>query len=186
MSSQSKSYAVQANVLWQKQPKANAELFALTYGALIGELLRDLEQPDLIQEELDKMGYSMGCRSVEELLAKTELKCATFDETAEAMKMAFRMFFGISADSKIAKDGEYTIYFTDNPLTLFVELPDHLQELQYNQLLAGWCRGMLESLQFDCACSIISDILKGDSVTTVQIRLNQVLQDGAGEEYQEE
>jgi Transport protein particle (TRAPP) component len=58
------------NALWQKQPKANAELFALTYGAMVGELIRDLEKTDKIQDELDRMGHSMGIRCVEEFLAK--------------------------------------------------------------------------------------------------------------------
>ena len=31
------------HILWSKVPKANAELFALTYGALVTELIRDYD-----------------------------------------------------------------------------------------------------------------------------------------------
>jgi hypothetical protein len=71
----------QANALWAKQPKANAELFALSYGALVGELIRDVETTDKIQMELDRMGHSMGIRCIEEFLAKggmDVIKCQSF------------------------------------------------------------------------------------------------------------
>jgi len=224
-----KSNAI-GNVLWNKQPKANAELFALTYGALMGELLRDLEKPDLICAELDRMGHSMGIRSVEEFLAKaggaSDIPLpaigGTFAETPQVLKMALRMFFGIAADSRwkdaagtggtggattaasvagpggdgtaagVSGGGDsskttYALLFTENPLTLFVELPEELSDtLEYNQLLAGWCRGVLELLQFDCTCKISQSVLAGDGVNEITVTLNQVLQEGAGEDYQEE
>lgn len=39
----SKSQAAAGQALWAKMPKANAELFALTYGSLVTELVRDCE-----------------------------------------------------------------------------------------------------------------------------------------------
>jgi len=193
-----KSAAI-GNMLWSKQPKANAEFFALTYGALIGELLRDVESPDLVKSELDRMGYSIGCRCIEEFLAKTAATSETpvsvgggnFQETPEILKMALRMFFGINADCKWNQKSEsqpggadntsgaptggsgnvdsssttsFSLFFSENPFTLFVELPDDLADtnLQYNQLLAGWCRGVLELLQFECECGtlILFSVLK--------------------------
>lgn len=218
--SAAKSTAI-GNVLWQKQPKANAELFALTYGALVGELLRDLERSDAISSELDRMGHSMGIRSIEEFLAKIALSDTpihvgnAFTETPETIRMALRMFFGINADCRwkennanasaaAAGDGAaaaeassgggggrstYSLFFTENPLTLFVELPEDVsveETLEYNQLLAGWCRGVLEMLQFDCTCKIQQSILQGDTINEISITLNQILQEGAGEDYQEE
>lgn len=196
--SSSKSAAVQANVLWQKQPKANAELFALTYGALMRELLNDLEKPELIVAELDRIGHSMGMRCMEEFLAKANETTNNFEETPELLKMALRMFFGIAADSRWKQDETsdttcYGVFFSENPLTLFVELPeDHMngeeegKPLEYNQLLAGWCRGVLELLQMECKVVIAQSVLNGDSVNEIRIQLQQVLQEGAGEDYQEE
>ena len=57
--------------LWAKTPKANAELFALTYGSLVTEVVRDADgSVDAINEQLEKIGYSIGIRSVDEFLAK--------------------------------------------------------------------------------------------------------------------
>jgi len=53
----SSSAAQQATLLWQKQAKCNAEFFALTYGSLVAELLRDLEDAPQIQAALDRMGH---------------------------------------------------------------------------------------------------------------------------------
>ncbi|GKY97817.1 hypothetical protein MPSEU_000739800 [Mayamaea pseudoterrestris] len=181
---------MQANVLWQKQPKANAELFALTYGALVSELLRDLEKPNLVQEELEKMGVSMGLRAMEEFLAKnssTTIPRSFGEGTAEAIVTALKMFLGMSCEAKWKEPNKsFLIQFVENPFTIFVEPPEEFIDLEYNQLLAGMCRGMLEVLQLDCAASVTQSILKGDEYYELTIELNQVLQEGAGDEYGEE
>jgi trafficking protein particle complex subunit 3 len=181
---------MQANVLWQKQPKANAELFALTYGALVGELLRDLEKPALVQEELEKMGVSMGLRAMEEFLAKSSQASMprVFGEgAAEALVVALKMFLGMSCEAKWKEQGQsFVIHFVENPFTIFVEPPEEYLDLEYNQLIAGMCRGMLEVLQLDCNASVSKSMLKGDELYELTIELNQVLQEGAGEEYGEE
>lgn len=183
--------AIAGNVLWQKTPKANAEFFALTYGALVAELVRDVEQPALIAGELDTMGHSMGMRAMEEFLAKTDTRCSSFETSPDVMTKALKMFLGISADARWKSAGDnqsktYGLQFTDNPLTLFVELPDEYADLEYNQLLAGFCRGLLEMLQFDCSTAIAQSMLAGDTINEITVSLNQVLEDGAGEDYQEE
>ena len=182
-----KSSAVQGNALWAKQPKANAELFALTYGSLVGELIRDLEKTEKIQEELDRMGHSMGIRCIEEFLAKSDkVKCQNFLESADLMKMALKMFLGITVDTVERSDHAYNISLPENPLAIFVELPEDRMDLEYSQLLCGLVRGMLEMLQFDVECRMVQSQLKGDDTNEISVRLNQILQDGAGEEYQEE
>ena len=174
-----------ANSLWQKQPKANAELFALTYGALVGELVRDLENHEAIQNELDKMGHSIGIRCIEEFLAKSETHCQTFAESADLIKMAFKMYLGVLPETMV---GEKTFHLTfyENPLALFVELPEEYRDLEYNQLLVGMVRGMMEMLSFRVSCSMALSQLKGDETNEMSVVLEQVLQQGAGEDYQEE
>jgi trafficking protein particle complex subunit 3 len=139
-------------ILWQKQSKCNAEFFALTYGSLIAELLRDIEDPILITNELDRMGHSIGIRCIEEVLAKisslsiqqqqqiaaqqqqslptsssiTTGSYKTFLETSDLIQTTFRMFLGITSEAKVMSDTSYTISFTDNPLAIFVELPPSL------------------------------------------------------------
>jgi Transport protein particle (TRAPP) component len=296
-----------ANVFWSKQPKANAELFALTYGSLVAELVKDYDYDvQKIQDELDRMGHSIGIRCIEEVLAKSATAslfapsastligggiavvanagvggtsaidgtsvdisssvansgtgaagivtgtgtvasggtssnspltgpvvlsstAQTFYESADLVKIAFRMFFGIVVDCSIVvidpsitkqqqltSSGTnmnsssislaYSIKFYDNPLTIFVELPEEFRSssssgLEYSQLLAGMVRGMLEMLQLDCNCYFASSVLNNNfhnntntsSITTtpvdyneIRVELKQILQDGAGDEYHEE
>ena len=84
--------------LWNKVPKANAELFALTYGAMVTEVIRDADENlATVNETLEKIGYSIGIRCVDEFLAKSNAPyCKSLTETAEVLgKTAFRMFLGI-------------------------------------------------------------------------------------------
>jgi trafficking protein particle complex subunit 3 len=191
-------------LLWQKQPKCNAEFFALTYGALVAELLRDIEDPVTINMELDRMGHSIGVRCIEEVLAKISsiqassllYSTKSFPETSEIVQTALRMFLGIPTESKIFSDTSYTISFSDNPLAVFVELPSALgghandtskePSLEYSQLLVGMIRGMLEMLQYDVSCQFASTVLAGGETNEILLELNQVLQEGAGEDYHEE
>lgn len=192
-SASGKSITTQANILWQKQPKANAEFFALTYGALVAELVRDLETTSAIQQELDRMGHSIGVRCIEEVLAKSpdlRVSSSNFTDTHDVVKLAFRMFFGLTVDIIAGggdEDRQFTVRFYENPLTIFVELPEDRKDLEYSQLFAGMLRGMLEMLQFDCDCKILTTSLQsGKDVNEIAISLRQVLQEGAGEDYQEE
>jgi len=128
----------------------------------------------------------MGVRCVEEVLAKADnLPTGTFAETSELVKTALRMFLGISSDCTQKSDTAYTIQFNDNPLAVFVELPASV-DLEYSQLLAGMVRGMLEMLQFEVSSKIVQTVLRGGDTNEIRVELKQILQEGAGEDYQEE
>ena len=189
------------NALWNRVPKANAELFALTYGALVTEVLRDYgDDIGAVNEQLDKMGHSMGVRCVDEYLAKLSTAappCSNFMDTAEVLaKSAFKMFLGITADVVVHNDTiqedasehagaggpgtsspAYSLILTDNPLAIFVELPDAYLEppndmtggsskpqLEYNSLYCGLIRGALEMLNMRVDCTFVRSTLRGDDV----------------------
>ncbi|KAJ0044851.1 hypothetical protein Pint_04247 [Pistacia integerrima] len=64
--------------------RVNAELFTLTYGATVRQLLTDLEEVEEVNKQLDQMGYNMGIRLIDEFLAKSNVsRCVDFKETAE-------------------------------------------------------------------------------------------------------
>ena len=46
---------------WKGMEKMNSELFTLTYGALVAQLLRDYEDVDAVNAQLDKMGFVLIC-----------------------------------------------------------------------------------------------------------------------------
>ena len=66
--------------------KVNAELVTLTYGTIVAQLCKDYESDYVeVNKQLDKMGYNIGLRLIEDYLAKsnTMKRCANFRETAE-------------------------------------------------------------------------------------------------------
>ncbi|KAF7838063.1 trafficking protein particle complex subunit 3-like [Senna tora] len=64
----------------------NAELFTLTYGAIVRQLLTDLEEVDEVNKQLDQMDYNIGIRFIDEFLAKSNVsRCIDFKETAEVI-----------------------------------------------------------------------------------------------------
>ncbi|KAL7543168.1 hypothetical protein ACHAXR_012861 [Thalassiosira sp. AJA248-18] len=201
----SKSQAAQAGqALWSKMPKANAELFALTYGSLVTELVRDYEDPIEVNAQLDRIGHSIGVRCVDEFLSKADVagmglatQCQNLRDTAEVVsKIGFKMFLGIQAEvGGFSHDQRsFSIYLQDNPLSTFVELPpgdeqsggDDLRKLKYSNLYCGVIRGALEQVNLKVECSIVRDTLKGDELNEIRVNLKEVLADGAGDDYKEE
>lgn len=92
-------------------------------------------------------GYNIGLRLIEDFLAKTNAgRCHDMKETAEKIQTAFKMYLGISpsvANWSAAND-EFSLLIDNNPLTEYVELPDHLSNLKYSNVLSGIIRGALE------------------------------------------
>mmetsp|Transcript_11069 Transcript_11069/g.20481 ORF Transcript_11069/g.20481 Transcript_11069/m.20481 type:complete len:189 (+) Transcript_11069:94-660(+) len=176
--------------LWAKIPKANAELFALTYGALVTEVMRDADgNAHEVNEQLEKIGYSIGIRSVDEFLAKSNAPyCKSLEDTAQVVgKTAFRMFLGINCDVQQHSPTNFSLILQENPLSLFVELPENYKEtLQYTILYCGVIRGAMEMLNYKVECSLVKSTLRGDDVDEIKVDLKQVLQDGAGDDYKEE
>lgn len=66
------------------QTMQNAELFALTYGSLVVQLVQDYEDYNTVNSQLEKMGYNIGCRLIEDFLARSNLgRCNDFREVGE-------------------------------------------------------------------------------------------------------
>jgi len=160
---------------WQRMPKVNAELFSLTYGSLVTQVIKDYEEVDKINIQLEKMGHNIGVRLIDELLAKSGLGSGspcTFRETADIIaKVAFKMFLNINADvmNWEANDAAFTIAFGDSPLAEFVQLPAHLQDLKYLNIICGVIRGALEMVQTEVDVTFTRDILCGDQRNEIRV-----------------
>lgn len=157
----------------------------LTYGSIVAQLVADFDHDYAkVNKQLDKMGYNIGLRLIEELLAKTGLpRCQNFRDTAEAVaKVGFKMFMNItptisnwSVDSK-----QFSLVFTENPLAEFVELPDkpNARDLWYSNIYAGVIRGALEMVQLQVEAEFVSDAVQDPSLPTeIRVRLVKVLED---------
>lgn len=63
----------------------NAELVTLTYGTIVAQLCTDYDHDYAqVNQQLDKMGYNIGMRLIEDFLAKSNTgRCSSFRDTAE-------------------------------------------------------------------------------------------------------
>jgi hypothetical protein len=58
----------------------------MTYGALVVQLIQDYEDYAEVNKQLEKMGYNIGTRLIEDFLARSNLgRCTDFRETAEVI-----------------------------------------------------------------------------------------------------
>jgi len=170
--------------------QVNAELFTLTYGAIVAQIVRDYEDPKEVNAQLEAMGYNMGVRIVDDFCAKSRvMKCKSFRDSMETLsKDALRMYLGVQGVvENWSPDGrECSLRLPDNPLADFVELPQGYSELRYSNILCGVIRGSLEMLSMRTECFFASDQLHGDEATVIRIALREVLGEGAGASYKEE
>lgn len=160
--------------------KVNAELFTLTYGALVTRLLKDYENIDDVNKQLERMGYNIGVRLIEDFLARTSTgRCFDFRDTAEKIQTAFRTYLGVvpQITNWSSAADEFSLIFDTNPLTEFVELPDNYSNLKYSNILAGVLRGACEMVQMEVSSWFVQDQLKGDSVTELRIKFVKKLED---------
>lgn len=136
----------------------------LTYGTIVAQLCRDLVLPNTSQktdyaavnQELDRMGYNIGLRLVEDFLAKSNTgTCSNLRETAEIIsKVGFKIFMNITPTvTNWSQDNKaFSLIFEENPLSDFVELPDDgraQDELWFSNILCGVLRGALEMVGHD-------------------------------------
>ncbi|KAG8506901.1 Trafficking protein particle complex subunit 3 [Galemys pyrenaicus] len=158
----------------------SSELFTLTYGALVTQLCKDYENDEDVNKQLDKMGYNIGVRLIEDFLARSNVgRCHDFRETADVIaKVAFKMYLGItpSITNWSPAGDEFSLILENNPLVDFVELPDNHSSLIYSNLLCG--------VQMAVEAKFVQDTLKGDGVTEIRMRFIRRIEDNlpAGEE----
>ncbi|RDD38393.1 Trafficking protein particle complex subunit 3 [Trichoplax sp. H2] len=161
--------------------KFSSEVFALTYGALVAQLLKDYENDDDVNKQLDKMGYSMGVRMIEDFLARNNIgRCHDFRDTADIIaKNGFKTFLGITPNvTNWSTDGkEFSLILDNNPLTEFVELPENHTSLSFSNILCGALRGALEMVQMEVEVWFVQDSLKGDDTTEIRLKFIKKLED---------
>lgn len=169
------------------QKKVNSELLTLTYGALVSQMLRDFENVEDVNKQLERLGYNMGMRLIEDFLARSlSGRCLDMKDTADKIQQAFRIYLNIQP--AISNWGssldEFSLIFDNNPLTEFVELPPDALNLRYTGILCGCIRGALEMVQLEVQCWFAQDQLKGDPTTEIRIKFIRRLEDAipAGED----
>jgi len=160
--------------------KVSGELFSLTYGALVSQILKDYHNVEDVNKQLEKMGYNIGVRIIEDFLARTkEGRCTDFRDTAEKVQAGFKMYLNVSptVTSWSSANDEFSLVFEANPLGEFVELPDNYNALKYSNILCGAIRGALEMVHLEVGAWFAQDSLKGDNVTEVRVKFIRKIED---------
>jgi len=176
-----KNYAKLGEAAYKDVEKINSELFTLTYGAIVTQLMKDYEDVEAVNGQLEKMGHNIGVRIIEEFLARSGLgRCTDFRETAEVLtKVGFKMFLGITAQVQNfdAAKNEFSLILDENPLAEFVELPDNCGNLWYSNVLCGVIKGALEMVQMKVEAKFVKDSLRGDDSTEIKVTFISIIEE---------
>lgn len=158
------------------------DLFSLTYGSVISQLINDCDCVDEVNKQLESMGYNIGLRLVEDFLAKSSsTRCRDLKDIADKIQHAFQIYLSVmpKVDNWSPNNDEFSIILQKNPLTEFVELPDTMQNMNYLNILPGVIRGALEMISVPVRVYIKSDQLKGDDET--EIRIEKIANSGTSQ-----
>ena len=144
------------------------------------QLLADYEDPLEVNTELEKIGYNIGTRLIDDFLSKTSItKCTSFHDTSELIAyVGFRMFLNVQAlVGNWSNDRKtFSLVFEHNPLSEFVELPKKWKEtLWYSNVLCGVVRGAVEMVNMKVECWFVRDMLRGDDMNEIRVSLKEVL-----------
>ena len=90
--------------IFAKSSKVSTELVAMTYGAFVTKILRENQHKpiDEVNTQLEKMGYNIGIRTIDEFFAKSppnRALCRSFRETLDVIaREGFKMFLGVQGE----------------------------------------------------------------------------------------
>jgi len=138
-------------------------------------MLRDFENAEDVNKQLERIGYNMGMRLIEDFLARTSApRCLEMRETADRVQQAFRIYLNIqpTISNWSAASDEFSLLFDSNPLTEFVELPPDLTNLRYSAILSGCIRGALEMVQLEVQCWFVQASLVEYSLLLISLLAN--------------
>uniref|UniRef100_A0A914BYR9 Trafficking protein particle complex subunit n=1 Tax=Acrobeloides nanus TaxID=290746 RepID=A0A914BYR9_9BILA len=164
----------------------SGELFTLTYGALVVDLLRDLESPEEVNRQLDKIGYNIGLRIADDFLSKNVNigRCTDMHQVADIIsKNALKTYLGITAQvtSWSANGDEFSLVLESNPLVEFVEIPPELSKLCYSQVICGAIRGSMEALHMEVSAALVTD----PNPTEIRVKFIRVLHESIPAGYED-
>lgn len=147
-------------------------------------LLKDIEDLKEINAKIDQIGYNIGLRLIDDVIDNLNTDTRGDHERTpqqlmeELIRICLLNYLRITGiDIKLTAEKEYSILFSENPLNLYVELPEKYKDLIYSNIICGILRGMLEVANFKVECSLENDMLKGSRNYEIKLKLIEVMEE---------
>ncbi|PWU89888.1 putative trafficking protein particle complex subunit 3 [Trypanosoma cruzi] len=177
MSAGALNFSNEGEKAFESGDKVSAEFFAITYGALVQQMVADLvqeEDVEVVNQQLDAMGRRIGSRLIEEYSVRSGVPaCRTFAQAADAVALVgLHMFLNVTATVEPLREvgtDAFSIKFAENPLALFVELPEGplRERLWYSNVICGVVVGALGMVGFLAEATFARDMLRGDAINEI-------------------
>ena len=134
---------------------------------------------DEINRKTEEIGYNMGKRLLDDIIDDLKDK---YDPSNSKMmeiliKQLLQNYLGILPEIKQISEKEYHILFVKNPISFYVELPEHLNALCYSNIICGIIRGMLEVAGYEVTCEFVKDTVKDDDVNDIKLTFVKIIEE---------
>ena len=149
------------------------------YGTLLVRLTKDIKDINELNTKIELIGYDIGKRLVDDLIDDIQ-RVDHSDQNKLMEKLIFQLaqyYLGIIGNYNQTGENEFHLKFPENPISLYVELPDSLEGLCYSNIICGIMRGMLEITGFEVKCELIKDKMKGDDINDIKITLVKYIEE---------
>ena len=155
------------------------ELLTFMYGTLLVRLTKDIKDINELNKKIELIGYDIGKRLVDDLIDDFQ-RVDQSDQNKLMEKLICQLaqhYLGIIGNYNQVGENEFHLKFNQNPISLYVELPESLEGLCYSNIICGIMRGMLEITGFEVKCEFIKDKMKGDDINDIKITLIKYIEE---------
>ena len=155
------------------------ELLTFMYGTLLVRLTKDIKDINELNKKIELIGYDIGKRLVDDLIDDFQ-RVDQSDQNKLMEKLICQLaqhYLGIIGNYNQVGENEFHLKFNQNPISLYVELPESLEGLCYSNIICGIMRGMLEITGFEVKCELIKDKMKGDDINDIKISLVKYIEE---------
>ena len=155
------------------------ELLTFMYGTLLVRLTKDIKDINELNKKIELIGYDIGKRLVDDLIDDFQ-RVDQSDQNKlmeELICQLAQHYLGIIGNYNQVGENEFHLKFNQNPISLYVELPESLEGLCYSNIICGIMRGMLEITGFEVKCEFIKDKMKGDDINDIKITLVKYIEE---------
>ena len=166
------------NPIFDKK-QIKVELLTFMYGTLLVRLTKDIKDINELNTKIELIGYDIGKRLVDDLIDDFQ-RVDTSDQNKLMEKLICQLaqyYLGIIGNYSQTGEKEFHLIFTENPISLYVELPESLEGLCYPNIICGILRGMMEISGFEIQCEFVKDKMKGDDMNDLKITLVKLIEE---------